>query len=290
MGVLVSLAGLAVVLAALDDMFRALLYPRGSGMISRAVMRGIWTVSRASGHRFGSAVGPLGMVAVVVLWAVLLGAGWALIYAPHVPQGFSYSSGIAPEQGGRSVESVYIAYMTLSTLGLGDVVPAAPWLRLVTTLEALTGFALITTAMTWFLQIYPPLSRRRSLGLRLATLGDAELAEAVETLDASYVATVLDALTAQLTNVQVDLEQHSESYFFHEDSPRRSLARQLPIALALRDAATASPAPELRLSGRALAAALDQLAAALRRLVRQGEGTDEVFRAYAAAHERRPRR
>ena len=117
------------------------------------------------------------------------------------------------------VEALYIAYMTLSTLGLGDVIPVTPWLRLATALEALTGFALITAAMTWFMQVSPPLTRRRSLGLRLSTLGSAELAQSMATLDARYVATVLDGLTAQIATVQVDLTQHTESYFFHEDAP-----------------------------------------------------------------------
>lgn len=290
MGTVVSLLGLAVVLIVLNDMFRTLLYPRGAGTLSQAVMSGIWKVSTATGHRFGSAVGPAGMAAVVVAWAVLLGSGWALIYGPHVPHEFTYSPGVSPERSGVVVESLYIADMNLSTLGLGDAIPVTPWLRLATALEALIGFALITSAMTWFMQIYPPLTRRRSLGLRLATLGDSELPAAMPELDAAYVATVVDELSTQIAAVQIVLNQHAESWFFREDAPRHSLARQLPVAVALRDAALAAPAPELRCSGRALGSALDLLAAALRVPLRSDGGTDEVFRAYADAHDRGRRR
>ena len=47
-------------------------------------------------------------------------------------------------------------------------------------LEALTGFVLLTTALAWFAQIYPPLSRRRALALQLhswrmrATVADVD--------------------------------------------------------------------------------------------------------------------
>ena len=40
-------------------------------------------------------------------------------------------------------------------------------LGLVTSLQGLTGFALLTASLTWFIQIYPPLSRRRALAMSL---------------------------------------------------------------------------------------------------------------------------
>lgn len=288
MGIAVSIAGIVLVLVGLLDMFRTLLHPPGSGTLSSAVMKGAWKASMALGHRAGSVVGPASMVAAVLVWVLLLGGGWAMIFGPHLPGSFSFSSGADLERTGVVVESLYVSYMTLSTLGLGDVIPLTSGLRLATTIEALTGFALLTSAMTWFVQVYPPLMRRRSLGLRLAMLGEADLAGSMSRLDARYAATVLDSVAAMIATVRVDLTQHSETYYFQEQSPRLSLARQLPIALALHDAAAVSEAPELRMSARSMGVALDELADVLRSKVSGAAdgGRDEVFRAYAAEHRR----
>ncbi|MFE7630824.1 potassium channel family protein [Kocuria sp. NPDC057446] len=86
------------------------------------------------------------MITVVVLWVLLQGVGWALVYLPHVPGGFTYSPGVDPADCPDPVEALYISFVTLATLGFGDVVATDPWIRLATPLEALTGFALLTAA------------------------------------------------------------------------------------------------------------------------------------------------
>lgn len=167
MDVLLTALGIVVIVAGLMDMFHTLLHPSGQGRLSRLVLSTVWKVSKATGHRAGSAVGPAAMVAVVLLWVVLQAAGWALIYYPHVPGGFMYSSGIDAAAYPDAVEAVYVSVVTLSTLGYGDVVATDSWIRVAAPFEALTGFALLTAALTWFTQIYPPLMRRRALALEL---------------------------------------------------------------------------------------------------------------------------
>lgn len=36
------------------------------------------------------------MVAAIGMRVALLGVGWALVFSPHVPDGFLYSSGLDP--------------------------------------------------------------------------------------------------------------------------------------------------------------------------------------------------
>lgn len=104
--------------------------PSGKGHLSRLVLSGIWSLSKAIGHRLGSAVGPAAMTAVVVLWVVLQGAGWALVYYPHLPGGFTYSPGINPAPYSPAAEALYVSFVTLGTLGFGDAVATNPWIRL----------------------------------------------------------------------------------------------------------------------------------------------------------------
>jgi hypothetical protein len=289
MGVVSTVVGVVLIAVGLNDMFHSLMHPGGKGSISHAVLSTVWRLSRVLGHRFGTAVGPAGMMAVVVLWVVLQGVGWALVYLPHVPGGFTYSPGVDPAWYPDIVEALYISLVTLATLGLGDVVPTDPWIRLASPLQALTGFALLTAALTWFTQIYPPLSRRRALALELKALADADYAEALPGLDPAVACATLASLTGAINRASVDLGQHAESYFFQDQDPNQSLARQLPYAVALRDAAASCAAAELQAGAGLLSRALEQLAGQLRESLDADGDPGAVFDAYAADHHRRPR-
>lgn len=290
MGIVLTVAGIAVIVTGLQDMFHTLLHPSGKGHLSRFVLAGIWSVSKATGHRLGSAVGPAAMTAVVVLWVALQGAGWALVYYPHLPGGFTYSPGINPADYSPAAEAVYVSFVTLGTLGFGDVVPANPWIRLASPFEALTGFALLTAAMTWFTQIYPPLSRRRALALEIKGLADIGYARQLGTVNPATTSRVLDALAAKVGKTRIDFTQHPEGFYFQEEDPDLSLARQLPYLLKLRDAAIAHKELDVRLSSEQLSLALEQLTNKLKHdFLDNGQDQRQVIEAYAAAHGQTPR-
>ena len=294
----VSAVGALVVLTVLRDIFHTLLHPTGHGALSRAVMRAAWRVARRSGRTGMQLAGPFIMLAVIASWATLTVLGWALVYLPHVPDSFSYSSGLDPAARSPLVDAVYVSLVVVSTLGLGDVVPTTGWLRVVTPIEALTGFALLTAAVTWVLQVYPALARRRALAVRLRLLTEAAaagsetdgaaLAPAAAAATAHAVAPgLLHALAAELVAVRVDLAQYSETYYFH-DGPAISLARALPDAVSLAQAATASADPDRRLAGSVLLRAIDELVTVLdESYLGTGGDRDTVLRAYGADHDQR---
>lgn len=120
---------------------------------------GGWRVSKLTGHRFGSAIGPAAMIAVVAVWVTLQEVGWALTCYPHIPGGFAYSAGINPARYHDFVEALYVSGVGLATPGFGDVVATDPWIRAAAPLEALTGFALLSAALNW-----SPRSTRRCHG------------------------------------------------------------------------------------------------------------------------------
>jgi Ion channel len=130
-----------VVLLGLRDMARRLLQPRGQGFLSGGVLALGWHLSRATGHRIGAVVGPASMLASIGLWIVMQGVGWALIYLPRVPAGFAYSGGVDPSRYSVVAEALYISFVTLATLGFGDVVAIDPAIRLLAPLQALTAGA-----------------------------------------------------------------------------------------------------------------------------------------------------
>lgn len=277
---LISLVGALVVLAVLRDIFHTLLHPQGHGQLSRAVMRGNWWAVRRTGRAAMRLAGPLTMLAVIATWTLLMVLGWALVYLPHLPDAFSYAPGLDPAARSPVVDALYLSLVVGATLGFGDLVPQPDWLRLVTPLQAFLGFVLFTASVTWVLQVYPALGRRRALAVRLRLL--TEQADAATALPPS----VLHAVAGELAAVRVDLEQYTETYYFH-DRPAVSLARVLPATVALADAAAAGAAePSRRGAGLALRGALDDLTALLdeQYLGSQG-GRDATIEAYRADHQ-----
>lgn len=290
MDVVLTVLGIAIILVALRDMFHTLLHPAGSGVVGTVVLSLVWRFSRATGHRIGPLVGPAGMVIVIGIWVASQVVGWALIYLPGVPEAFTYSPGVNPAAYSNFAEASYFSFVTLTTLGYGDVAVIDPWMRAFTPLEALTGFALLTSALTWFTQIYPALTRRRALALRLCGFVESQGVEQIGALGPEALSRMLDTVANDVAGVRVDFLQHSEGFYFMEKDPQLSLARQLPVALELRDAAMERSEAEVRLSARQLTMALDDLAATLRsKFLRRGDGAGEVFEAFAVDHGREPR-
>jgi len=289
--VLLTALGAALVAAGLWDMYHGLLHPSGRGALSHGVMAGVWRAAAATRHRWGSTVGPTAMVSAVLLWVALQGLGWALVYLPHVPDGFSYSPGLDPSRYGDFAEAAYISLVTLATLGFGDVVAVDPVIRLAMPLEALAGFALLTAALSWFTQVYPPLSRRRALALELHGLRAGDHAARLARLDPVVANHLLGEVALQVRQVRIDLAQHGESYFFREQDAALSLAHQVPYALELRDAAAACPGEDLQAAADALSTALEQLAGLLdRSFLKCGGTVPEVLAAWAEDHGHEPSR
>ncbi|ERG64404.1 hypothetical protein L332_08075 [Agrococcus pavilionensis RW1] len=285
MDAVLTIVGVAIIAIGLWDMFHTLLHPSGRGALSRRLLAATWALTKPFRRRLGSVAGAAGMLLVVLLWVVLQGLGWALIYLPHMPAEFTYSPGLDADDYAPFAESLYVSFVTLTTLGFGDVLAVTSWIRLVAPLEALTGFALLTAAMTWFSQIYPPLSRRRALSLQLDGLAEAGYAEAVPELDVGSLSRVLDSVAGKAAEVRVDFAQHSEGFYFREETPALALARQLPYALELKDAALVRQEPVVRLSAQQLARVLDQLAETLRSQYRlRGDDARAVFAAFATDH------
>ena len=118
--------------------------------------------------------------------------------------------------------------VTLATSAFGDIAPQVLWLRLVTPIESLIGFALLTAAVSWVLQVYPALGRRRALAVRLGILRDSAAADNLAGADGA-TALLLHDLSAELARVRVDLAQYGETFYFHDGDDRSSLPRVLGV-------------------------------------------------------------
>jgi len=226
------------------------------------------------------------MAAVIAAWAGLAIAGWALLYLPHLPEGFVYGNGVPPH--GDLVEAAYISMVSLSTVGFGDVVAGSPIIRLLMALQAITGFGLLTATVSWFLQLFPALNRRRALAHQLNLIRESVEADGITGLEPLHATALLESLAADVATVSIDLLSFRESYYFREVEQRSSLPATVAYAQRLASDARQGPSAELRFAGRMLQAALEELAEILRgKFGHPGDTSSAVFDSYALRHKHR---
>lgn len=290
--VLSTTGGVVLVLAMLRDIFHELLHPVGSGTLSRSLQRLVWRVARHFARRRRGILllaGPTTLVVILMVWGLVLVVGWALIFWPFLPDHFRFASPLTPS--GSFSDALYFSALALTTLGFGDVTPTTTVLRLLVTIEAAVGFALLTAGISWILSIYPVLSRRRALaqGVTQLTRAQRDTGCTVFDADPTVAASVLFDLATALGRVRTDLMQSGISYYFADRDAPMALPLMLPH-LARLAAAGAGEAEQrnmtVRLAAASLRVAVGAYASSIGRDHLRVEEcvTDEILVRYASDH------
>jgi hypothetical protein len=241
-GVAATAAGAFLIAVALRDVFDALFNPEGRAVLSRSLMRATWRLFR--GRRSIALAGPAALIATVASWALLLLVGWALVWWPHIDD----FNNVGVSDPGFA-DALYFSMVTLTTIGFGDVTPASDVLRVITPIEALLGFGLLTATVSWLLGVYPALSRRRSLAYEITLLREAEKAQGqpLTSMAPASLERILAELTSRLIAVERDLVTFPVSYYFRERDERFSLASAIPFLLELAERGSRDRSPDTRL-------------------------------------------
>ncbi|MGA8255686.1 MAG: hypothetical protein WB767_03845, partial [Nocardioides sp.] len=135
------------------------------------------------------------------------------------------------------------------------------------------------------LQVYPALGRRRSVAKRLSILRSGQATDVVAGGEPCVASRMLEAVTEGVIQVETDLLQYAESYYFLEEEEEMSLAATLPYALELVGAGRASSSREVRHAAEMLAAAVESLAGRVdRAYLGTGCPTPEVLASYSSDH------
>ena len=258
-------AGVLLVLVALRDVFDTLFHPHGRGIVGQAVVRRVWRVMRTAvrgNHAALSLAGPIAFIAVIVVWGALVVLGFALILLPHFPEGFGTSSGRMLDGGGHFGDALYLSMVNLTSLGYGDIVPTASFLRLLGPLETLIGLGLLTASISWILFLYRVLSDYRSLSHEILLLSEAERSSGtgLASIDAPVAAQVLGDLTSRVVAMRDDLVHSPIAYYFHPRDSRHALPVLLPKLLEIVDECSRrEQPPALRFQAALLRASLEDL-------------------------------
>lgn len=105
---------------------------------------------------FLSYFGPLSLLLLVVVWAIGLIVGFALIFH-GLGSPFQDTHSL-----GKWETDLYVSGTTLFTLGLGDVVPLSVFSRLFIALESGTGLAFVAGVIGYLPVLYAAFSRREA--------------------------------------------------------------------------------------------------------------------------------
>ena len=163
MQILAALIGLVLVVGVLRDAFETIILPRRvSGVrLSKVFYRLSWRPVAAIARRmpigdrretFLSVYGPLSLLVLLILWGIVLIAGFAfLMWAANFDGKLS------------ALDQLYVSGTTFTTLGIGDFVPHTPLARFVTVVEAGTGFGFLAVVISYLPILYQSFSRRETL-------------------------------------------------------------------------------------------------------------------------------
>lgn len=240
MEVLSTLAGALLVLVALRDVFDTLFHPHGSGIVSQALIRGVWRGMRTAArgnHVVLSLAGPVAFITVIAAWGALVIVGFAFILWPQFPDGFVTGAGVDLGDSGWYTDALYLSMVNLTSLGYGDIVPTGELLRFAGPLETLIGLGLLTASISWILFLYRVLSDYRSLSHEISLLQEAERRSGtrLEEIEPAVAARVLADLTSRLVAVRDDLVHSPIAYYFHPPDARHALPVLLPRLIEVVD-------------------------------------------------------
>lgn len=166
MKLLVAIVGCFIIFVILWDAFESIVLPRRVTRALRVTVffyRFTWSFwsSVASRLRKGkrreaylSLYGPLSLIFLLSLWALGLILGFAMLQW-SLGSKIDVAGGIA---GFRT--DLYFSGTTFFTLGLGDVIPRTPLVRVLTVIEAGTGFGFLAIVIGYLPVIYQAFSRR----------------------------------------------------------------------------------------------------------------------------------
>jgi hypothetical protein len=294
---LTSAVALILIAAALRDIFHSVFRPAGQGYLSAALMRAGWRVLRRRKRPRVSGLGlagPLLLMTVLASWAGILWASWALLYWPRLSQ-FHPAAGMPPEATRGLVTALYFSAQTLTTWGTGDLVPVTPLARVLCPLEALVGFGLVTSAISWILELYPLIARKRGLASHTCLVIELERRQGKPLWQVAPDVSEqeLASLTKQVVDVTAELIQMPASYYFEPRDARYSMAAQMCDLYQHSETARRPDAPTaVRLRAEMLCHAIDELGRAVRdRFLRHGpEDLPGVLAAWRQDHVTEPRR
>ncbi len=239
MNYLLLTAGAAILLVALVDIFKTILYVQGGGRLSSFLARMIWEFffilsGKNARSKWLNFTGGTILLMLVVLWSLLLWLGYSLIFLSSPG---SVVDAITEEQTGAIGKIYYVGYV-LTTLGNGDLKSGSDAWRLVTNVMAMNSLVFLSLGISYVVPVLEAVIDKRSLAAHIQKLGSTPQ----EIIDNGYTGDDFAPLYSRFIALEQMLLKHGERYLAYPilhyfNSNKRTHA--LHISLAVLDEAIA---------------------------------------------------
>jgi hypothetical protein len=211
--------GVLLMLLTLIDVFLTVLYARANtGIISPRLAHVVWWIFKTTSKLFGrkqgkilSFCGPAILVSLVLVWALTLALGAALIIHPKLGTSVRAESG---ETKKDFMTALFAGGSSISIVGASNFAPQSDAFRMIFLFNSLIGVSVTSLTLTYLMQVYTALHRRNTLGLNLH-LASAETADAAEFIAGLGPAGKFEPSYSSLAEFASDLSWAKESHHFY---------------------------------------------------------------------------
>jgi hypothetical protein len=217
--VLELVAGAVIVLLVIADVFFTVLYARiGAGIMSPKIARATWWIfsraarlSRSQHDKILSFCGPAILVNLLVVWALLLTLGAALIIHPALGSSVTLTAGQTPTD---FLTALYAGGSSMAIVRATDVAPNTGPYRLYFLFNSLLGASVISLTITYLMQVYNALQRRNTLAYKLF-LQTSETSDAAELIAGVGARGSFQCGYTTLTDIAVEMTVSLEAHHFY---------------------------------------------------------------------------
>lgn len=176
----------------------------------------------------------------------MLLVGYALVYLPFLRTDFLFATGHLRIP---FWEAIYFSAQAAPTLGTGDMVPNAQWLRLVEVFESMTGFAVVTSGITYLLAVYEELIAMHTTSVTIANYfrdGLTRTLERLQVVGAPEMGSWSEDIGSSVVRALQAHYQYPIVHYFRVSARHRAFAVQIGRLLDLQRAIREDrPSPEI---------------------------------------------
>lgn len=257
---LLFVLGILLMGAALGDVLWTTLWlDGGSGPLTARLTTASWGAWRLlvprHKHRALSLAGPFILVCTLLMWLLLLWAGWTCLFSSERESVKSTRDQTAADVSGR----IYFVGYTLATMGNGDFTPRGGGWEVATALCSFSGMILLTLSVSYVLSLASAVARKRALASSISCLGKSADEWVLAFWDGRCfrgTESQLASLSSQLATVTEQHLAYPILHYYHAADGEKSAAVMLAVlddALLLMDGAVVQdqrPAPAALRSAR----------------------------------------
>ncbi|WP_420461126.1 potassium channel family protein [Neolewinella sp.] len=171
MDLLLTLFGFGLIGLTLTDFFYTTLSCNGSGGMTTLINAGVRQVFHIHTDRGRRWNGAVHLIATLLNWVILLLVAGFLVYAGFDDMVIHSST----QEPATLPQRAYMTGFVFSTLGTGDYIPGSDFSRYFTVVYSILGFGVLTTAITYIINVMSAANRKKNLATYISSMGNTPL-------------------------------------------------------------------------------------------------------------------